>query len=367
MVLPSGVVRDGDGETVIAPRIRWASAASVVEHDEGHRCGDGRHGDQRGHEDQPAAPRRTSGGCGATLRRRVADGRLSALAGTVVVGRCRRAGPGHGSGCRTGGVGRSTVATVVRPWFVGPAAVAARPVSAAWGRLTRRRRLHARAALARRHDRRAPRRLDGGGVTRRSFQPRCPHGPGGDLCAVRPQPLPQGGGQRLPRLEALGWILGQDRAHEAVEQRRQLGVERAHGRYRRGDVLHEHGRQGVAFVGHAPGERLEEHHAQRVDVAAAVDGDALGLLRRHVVGRAHDGAGGGVLRDADDLGDAVVGEHRFTLRREQHVGRLDVAVDHATPMGVVDRRAERLEESQHLGGRQATRPGGQRRRGAPRG
>jgi hypothetical protein len=46
--------------------------------------------------------------------------------------------------------------------------------------------------------------------------------------------------------------------------------------------------------GHAPGEHFVKHHAEAVDVGAAVDavGRARGLLRRHVPRRAGDDAFG---------------------------------------------------------------------------
>ncbi len=93
-----------------------------------------------------------------------------------------------------------------------------------------------------------------------------------------------------------------------------------------------------------PGQHLVEHAAQRVDVAPG--GDLLlggGLLGAHVVRRAEAEAGLGhpaARRGAHGQGDAEVGHHRAAVV-EQDVLRLDVAVDHAVAVGVVERIGHR--------------------------
>ena len=98
------------------------------------------------------------------------------------------------------------------------------------------------------------------------------------------------------------------------------------------------------------GQQFVEQHAERIDVGARVDVQAahLGLLGAHVQRRADhlrevgvDRALGQLLVDrfghaeVDDLG------HRLAVvRRDQHVRRLDVAVDDPFLMGVLHRLAD---------------------------
>ena len=62
-----------------------------------------------------------------------------------------------------------------------------------------------------------------------------------------------------------------------------------------GDRGEEHGADGLAAAGGGQRDDLEEHHAERVDVGALVEGLGGGLLRGHVGRRAHDA---GLLRRA---------------------------------------------------------------------
>jgi hypothetical protein len=75
------------------------------------------------------------------------------------------------------------------------------------------------------------------------------------------------------------------------------------------------------------GEHLVEHHAQRPEVGAVVDGVAQHLLRRHV----EDGSQGapvlGELFRSEQLGDAEIEDLHRPAVRHQDVGGLDVAVD----------------------------------------
>jgi hypothetical protein len=112
------------------------------------------------------------------------------------------------------------------------------------------------------------------------------------------------------------------------------------------------GGAAVAHAGAAAGQQLEQQHAQRVDVAARIEGGeiAFGLFRAHVVRGAgallHAGQrarGGGGDAEVDDLGrgaavDAV----------DQDIAGFQVPVDHALVVGVLDAFADADEQCQPL-------------------
>ena len=89
---------------------------------------------------------------------------------------------------------------------------------------------------------------------------------------------------------------------------------------------------------------LEQRHAQREDVARRAERLAAGLLGRHVEAGAHDHASRRHrLADlVETPSDPEIGELRVTAVVEQHVGRLDVAMDDAGRVG-------RIECRRHLG------------------
>ncbi len=88
-------------------------------------------------------------------------------------------------------------------------------------------------------------------------------------------------------------------------------------------------RSGAERVPARPGVR--DHPAPREHVGRGRERLAARLLRRHERGRAEDGLADQAL-GVDELGDAEV-DHPGPERGEQHVGRLEVAVDHP---GAVD-------------------------------
>ena len=111
--------------------------------------------------------------------------------------------------------------------------------------------------------------------------------------------------------------------------------------------------------GRLAGHELECHAAERVDVGAMVDvGVAGGLLGRHV-GRRADGrakrrerfAFAAIARGTQGLGDAEVG-HDCGASREEHVVRLDVAMDDATLVGVLERARDVAEDANGVGDRE---------------
>ena len=108
-----------------------------------------------------------------------------------------------------------------------------------------------------------------------------------------------------------------------------------------------------ARTGLTPARRLVEDEPERVEVAALVDALARRLLRGHVGERAHDVARARERLVAGEVGDAEVGQLGRAVGRaravgDHHVLRLDVAVDDAALVGVLERVGEREPDPQHV-------------------
>ncbi len=102
------------------------------------------------------------------------------------------------------------------------------------------------------------------------------------------------------------------------------------------------------------GEQSVQRRAQGVHVGRRPDLASLaaGLLRRHVAGRAHDLARAGQPAVALDLlRQPEVGDPRVALLVEQDVARLQVAVNHAALVGILDRVGHRGHQRGRLAGR----------------
>ena len=99
----------------------------------------------------------------------------------------------------------------------------------------------------------------------------------------------------------------------------------------------------VARERRPPGQTMVEKHAHGVNVTPRRRILSPELLRGHVAGAAHDltGRAGRVVL-LDDAGDAEVGDLDGSFLRKEDVGRLDVPVDDAPPVGVGEREQELL-------------------------
>ncbi len=143
-------------------------------------------------------------------------------------------------------------------------------------------------------------------------------------------------------------------AHTAVDQGLRLLL----------DVLVGDRDRRVGLERRCPRQHLVEHHAERIQVAAAVDGLALGLLGREVGGGAHHRAVLGEARigpAGERGGDTEVGDLHVAAVGHQDVAELDVAVDETGLMGGRERgghvgrdlggpvRLERPGGAQHVG------------------
>jgi hypothetical protein len=85
-------------------------------------------------------------------------------------------------------------------------------------------------------------------------------------------------------------------------------------------------------------QKLVQGHTQRINIRASVDNDSLaqGLFGAHVPQRAHEVAAERQAVVSLDLRQAEVGDPKSALMVEEQVARLDVAVQDATRMGVVE-------------------------------
>src|SRR5688500_1621897 len=102
----------------------------------------------------------------------------------------------------------------------------------------------------------------------------------------------------------------------------------------------EHVRGSGSLERQPAGQHRVRHHAQRVDVTSSVNGSTIGgLLRRHEVRRADDGAEASQsLSSPPSFCDAEVREERAPrLVVKKHVIGFDIAVNYADAMSVIER------------------------------
>ena len=121
------------------------------------------------------------------------------------------------------------------------------------------------------------------------------------------------------------------RMHRSHRSRGASGTRSCAGR-RLDLLLVEQDLERVPLVRHLPGECLVEHHADAVPVRGRADLAAAGLLGRHVLDRADRAVRDRLPRGLERRHEAEVEDHDAAIGRDQHVRRLDVAVDE--PAGV---------------------------------
>ena len=156
------------------------------------------------------------------------------------------------------------------------------------------------------------------------------------------------GGEGARGRGAVLGVLGGARRDHGVERGGEIAPEvpqRGHGLV---DVAVHDGR-GVARERVRPAEQLEQDAGHRVDVGRATDGLVQEALGRHVADRADGEAGPGQPPAEGRAGGARDAEvdQGHELRRpggDQHVPRLDVAVDQALGVGGVQRGGELLDD-----------------------
>ena len=127
---------------------------------------------------------------------------------------------------------------------------------------------------------------------------------------------------------------------------RRRGVENC--RHRIEEVRLHEARQAVGHIGQTSGERLIQDDAKRVQVCPAVNRLALPLFRAHI-SRGADHALGQPRRcgTLGDFGNPKVRDIGFARIVEKDIGRLEIAVDNALGMGIVDGRSDSGEDVGH--------------------
>ena len=119
--------------------------------------------------------------------------------------------------------------------------------------------------------------------------------------------------------------------------------------------LHFARRGFEAFAGQFARQHFVKHHAERINVRAVVHPRRVGnLLRRHVAGRA-DRVFVRIRVCAEHLREAEVGDFHASLAVHEQVLGLDVAVDDAPVVRVLQRVAKGRDDGERLFGREFVR------------
>src|SRR3984885_3945686 len=108
-----------------------------------------------------------------------------------------------------------------------------------------------------------------------------------------------------------------------------------------GENLDESGRGVGSFEREHPGQEFVQQDAGREDVASSINGERIDLFRREVVQAAdqlpslHDSA-----FPAGDPSDAEVDDFSGTVGKQDHVSRLDVAMNDIAVVGILEAIAD---------------------------
>ena len=113
-----------------------------------------------------------------------------------------------------------------------------------------------------------------------------------------------------------------------------------------------HDGECAPFEGRSPGEQLIRSDAQGILITRSGEGSGVALFGAHVQRCSQYSSRHRECVLRRHLRDAEVGDDRVTIRIEHDVRRLDVAVDHASPVRVRQRRANLKKQGANNGERQ---------------
>ena len=152
--------------------------------------------------------------------------------------------------------------------------------------------------------------------------------------------------QRRRGLGTVIRVAGRRPQHQGVEARAEPGPLIRGRRHILVDVAVRDLDGDVVGVRLEAGEHLVEHDADRVEIGASVCAGAGDQLRCDVAHGAHERLRGG--GRAHGTGEAEVRELDLTVRAEQHVVGLEIAVDHLCGVDRLESREDRIEHDDGL-------------------
>jgi hypothetical protein len=114
-------------------------------------------------------------------------------------------------------------------------------------------------------------------------------------------------------------------------------------------VLGDDGDGLIAHKGRTPGDHLVEHRPKGVKIRSRRHPSTHGLLRRHVRDGSHHHAGLGETGAVEGKREPEVAKFGGAVGGEPDVSRLEVAVDDALAVGVLQRPAHLVGDADRLG------------------
>ena len=99
-------------------------------------------------------------------------------------------------------------------------------------------------------------------------------------------------------------------------------------------------RQRAPFERRPAAQHGEHHAAEAVEIAVKSDRPAVGLFRRHILCRSHQPAVRCDPRISEQPGNSEIGQLDVALAGQQQIRRLEIAMDHAVVVGVLEGPSE---------------------------